>query len=81
MYNLLCTENVKPKIDQGTTPFPVCISLTEERAEGRCKIAYWQVSFGNIFQLWNMICTVTNGSKADFLDLLCTAKYYISYIF
>jgi hypothetical protein len=28
-----------------------------------------------------MICTVTNGSKADFLDLLCTAKYYISYIF
>jgi len=28
--------------------------FNRKMAEGRCKIAYWQVSFGNIFQLWSV---------------------------
>jgi hypothetical protein len=48
--------------------------FNRKMAEGRSKIAYWQVSFGNIFP------TLECGSKTNFADLLCIAKYYISYV-
>jgi hypothetical protein len=40
-------------------------------AEGRCKVAYWQMSFGNIFQLWIMDLKPT-------LWIYCALKNIIS---
>jgi hypothetical protein len=55
----LCTENLKPKIDPKNNTFSYMHFFNRRNGKERCKIAYWQVSFGNIFQLWRLDLKLT----------------------